>query len=51
MGQGLITMPYMFISSVYFVVSCGIIIDYLYSKKVQKIGIHHKLRYDGEKAV
>ena len=36
MGQGLITMLYMFISGVYFVVSCGIIIDYLYSKKVQK---------------
>ena len=36
MGQGLITMLYMFISGVYFVVSCGIFIDYLYSKKVQK---------------
>lgn len=36
MGQGLITMLYMFISGVYFVVSCVIIISYLYFKKVQK---------------
>ena len=38
MGQGLMSMLFMFVSGVYFVVSCLVIIACLHAKKVRKIG-------------